>query len=60
MIRAAIHGRLGAVQRKTHNSKTMVTGNLAVAVGKPGEDITEWISVCVRRGRRDARGPRQK
>jgi single-strand DNA-binding protein len=48
MIRASIHGRLGAdpVQRETSAGKPMVTGSLAVDVSKPGEEpATEWFSL---------------
>jgi single-strand DNA-binding protein len=47
MIRAAIFGRLGGdpVERTTKTGKSMVTASVAVAVGRPGEDISAWISL---------------
>jgi single-strand DNA-binding protein len=48
MIRAAIHGRLGAdpVPRETRTGKPMTTVSVAVDVSKPGDDpVTEWIGV---------------
>jgi single-stranded DNA-binding protein len=49
MIRASIHGRLGAdpLPRETRTGKTMVTANIAVDVAKPGEEAaTEWFSLA--------------
>jgi len=47
VIRASIIGRCGGdpKQRETRNGKPMTTVSLAVDVGKPGEEATEWISL---------------
>ena len=48
MIRAAIHGRIGAdpVQRETRTGKSMCTASVAVNVAKVGEEAaTEWIGI---------------
>jgi single-strand DNA-binding protein len=47
MIRASIHGRLGAdpVQRETRVGKPMITASVAVDVGRPGDEQAEWVGV---------------
>ncbi|MCH7888329.1 MAG: single-stranded DNA-binding protein [Proteobacteria bacterium] len=49
MIRASIHGRLGAdpVERTTRNDKAMVTVSVAVNAARHGaEEETIWISLA--------------
>src|SRR4051794_10662313 len=48
MIRAALHGRLGAdpVARMTRTGNAMVTASVAADVGRPGDEPeTEWINL---------------
>ncbi len=48
MIRAALHGRLGAdpIERETRNGKQMATATIAVNAARPDADPdTEWFSV---------------
>jgi len=57
MIRASIHGRLGAapVGRETRGGKSMVTASVAVDVSKPGDEpATEWVSLVAFGKRADA------
>jgi single-strand DNA-binding protein len=48
MIRASVHGRLGAdpVQRETRTGGAMVTASIAIDVARSGDEpATEWVSL---------------
>ena len=47
MIRAAIHGRLGAdpIERQTRTGNSMTTASIAVDAGRGDETATEWFNV---------------